>query len=408
MTRLWVVRGGREDEFVPTAVETNTMALGWDEVVEDLSAFKNPDSVFEHLSETYPNSTNKRLEKWTGQLYKFPNDIATGDWVVMPCNKGRDLFIGTVEGEYYFDQNAARFKHRRPVKWKKGPVSHNAFKEDLLKSFNSPGTVFQVKVNNALGRVHTVLEEGFDPDFFAWIPFYKAVADALLGYRNKRNELVEGIHKIAERVPSLSASSLRDKFKDGTTGPLKDICPFTTIGIFTKGQMKFDKRKAIAKELASFLGVSEPVPDSFDGIPVLFATKAWFFGFEEDRQPDDIDALWEVFDQAIGFAKSQNQDSRSAFTEAYDKAIRVKGVAWNLTMGLYWVRPMCFPTLDKKSQDYIEEKLELDIKIPKKYPDANKYLEIREKLESHFKDDKCPVHSFPNLSLAAWFYPVPF
>ena len=316
MTRLWVVRGGKEDEFVPTAVETNTMALGWDEVNEDLSAFENKDSVLEHLRKIYPNSSEGKLNIWANQLYRFVTDIAVGDLVVMPCNKGKVFFIGTVEGEYYFDSTPVIFKHRRRAKWKRESVSHNTFKEDLLKSFNSPGTVFEVKVNNALGRVHTVLEEGFDPDFFAWIPFYKAVADALLGYGNKRNELVEGIHKIAERVPALSPSSLRDKFKDGTTGPLKDICPFTTIGIFTKGQMKFDKRKTIAQELASFLGVSEPVPDSFDGIPVLFATKAWFFGFEEDRQPDDIDALWEVFDQAIGFAKFQNQDSRSAFTAA--------------------------------------------------------------------------------------------
>ena len=234
---------------------------------------------------------------------------------------------------------------------------------------------------------------------FAWVQFYKSIAEKLLDFKDKRDELVKGIHRIADRVSALSG--FEDRFKNGTKGPLKDICPFTAIGIFNQGHT-FENRKIIATELASFLGISEPVPGSFDGIPVVSSQNAWFFSFEKDRHPDDIDTLWKIFDQAIKLAESDGMDNRSAFTLAYNKAIKCRGVGWNLSMGLYWIRSLSFPTLDQRSRNYIEK--ELGIKIPKQYPNANGYLEILDTLKARFKDDKCPVHSFPDLSLAAWLF----
>lgn len=234
---------------------------------------------------------------------------------------------------------------------------------------------------------------------FPWIRFYRSIADKLLDFKNKREELVEEIHRISEQVPALSG--LQDKSKDGTTGPLKDIDPFTTIGIFNQGHT-FKNRRIIASELAKFLGVNEPPPDTFDGIPVVSSQNAWFFSYEKDRHPDDIDTLWEIFDQAINFAESEKTDNRSAFISAYDRALQIKGTGWNLSMGLYWIRPLTFPTLDGKSRDYVEK--EFGMKIPKQYPDANNYLEILDTLKERFKDDECPVHSFPELSLAAWLF----
>lgn len=46
-------------------------------------------------------------------------------------------------------------------------------------------------------------------------------------------------------------------------------------------------RKAIAKDLANFLGVEKSVPDTFEGIPILNNQKSWFFGFEDRRQSAD-------------------------------------------------------------------------------------------------------------------------
>jgi 5-methylcytosine-specific restriction protein B len=246
-------------------------------------------------------------------------------------------------------------------------------------------------------------DSAVDKRRFNWTRFYEAVADKLLTFQNRRDELIAGIHVIASKVDGLS--NLQDQFADGSSGPLKDICPFTAMGIFNRG-ITDANRKAIASELASLLGVSEPVPDSFEGIPILNNQKSWFFGFDNKRQPDDIDTLWEAFAQAIAFAESDDAEARSAFVSAYDNATQRYGVGWNLTMGLYWIRPWNFPTLDGQSQRYISKKLNIQIGMngPKGRCNATDYLAVLDTLEARFQEDAYPVHSFPELSLAAWLF----
>ncbi len=246
-------------------------------------------------------------------------------------------------------------------------------------------------------------DSAVDKRRFKWTRFYEAVADKLLIFRNRRDELVSGIHAIASKVDGLS--NLQDQFADDTSGPLKDICPFTTVGIFNRG-ITDTNRKAIATELAGLLGVTEPVPDSFEGIPILNNQRSWFFNFAKNRQPDDIDTLWEIFARAIAFAESDDSDARSAFITAYDNATQRYGGGWNLTMGLYWIRPWIFPTLDGQSQRYMGKKLNIEIGMngPKGRCTANDYLTVLVTLEARFQEDAYPVHSFPELSLAAWLF----
>ena len=246
-------------------------------------------------------------------------------------------------------------------------------------------------------------DSAVDKRRFNWTRFYEAVADKLLTFQNRRDELIAGIHVIASKVDGLS--NLQDQFADGSSGPLKDICPFTAMGIFNRG-ITDANRKAIASELASLLGVSEPVPDSLEGIPILNNQKSLFFGFDNKRQPDDIDTLWEAFAQAIAFAESDDAEARSAFVSAYDNATQRYGVGWNLTMGLYWIRPWNFPTLDGQSQRYISKKLNIQIGMngPKGRCNATDYLAVLDTLEARFQEDAYPVHSFPELSLAAWLF----
>jgi 5-methylcytosine-specific restriction protein B len=238
---------------------------------------------------------------------------------------------------------------------------------------------------------------------FQWTQFYEAVANKLLEFRDKRKELIAGIHGIARRVEGLS--NLQDQFSDNTTGPLKDICPFTAMGIFNRG-VTDNNRKIIAKELADFLGVEESVPESFEGIPILNNQKSWFFGYEKDRKVDDIDVLWRIFANAIQFSETEDPEVRLSFIDAYDDTTQRYGVGWNLTMGLYWIRPWSFPTLDSQSRLYLEKKLGIQVgqNGPKGRCSSSDYLTILEMLEVRFREEAFPVHSFPELSLAAWLY----
>lgn len=241
---------------------------------------------------------------------------------------------------------------------------------------------------------------------FQWTDFYEAVAEKLLTYANDRTPLIEGIHQIASRVPGLSY--LRDKFPDGTSGPMRDICPFTTMGTFNRS-MTDANRKTIAGELAKILGVTVPVPSSFEGIPVLNNQRSWFFAYADRRGAGDIDALWKVFVAASKMVAGDQSDARDSFIQAYDEATQVWGVAWNLSTGLYWTHPWEFVTLDSQSRHYINKRLSLNVAIiGQQGPcDARSYLKLVDDLRAHFGEDDYPVHSFPDLSLASWMYKDP-
>jgi 5-methylcytosine-specific restriction protein B len=238
---------------------------------------------------------------------------------------------------------------------------------------------------------------------FQWTDFYEAVAEKLLTFADDRTPLIEGIHQIASRVAGLSY--LQDKFADGTSGPLRDICPFTAMGAFNRS-MTDDNRKIIAAELAKFLGVTVPVPSSFEGIPVLNNQRSWFFAYADKRGENDIDALWNVFVAASKAVEDELPETRDAFIQAYDAAIQVWGVSWNLSTGLYWAHPWEFLTLDSQSRNYINKRLGLNISISGQQGpcDGRRYLELIDNLRSRFGEDGYPVHSFPDLSLASWLY----
>lgn len=241
---------------------------------------------------------------------------------------------------------------------------------------------------------------------FEWTDFYEAVAEKLLAHADDRTSLIEGIHEIASRVPGLTY--LQDKFPDGTSGPLRDICPFTTMGTFNRS-MTDANRKTIAGELAKLLGVTVPVPPSFEGIPVLNNQRSWFFAYADKRGAGDIDALWKVFVAASKMVDGDQLDTRDAFIRAYDEATQVWGVAWNLSTGLYWAHPWEFLTLDSQSRHYINKRLGLNVAMSGQQGpcDGQAYLKLLDDLRSRFGEDGYPVHSFPDLSLASWMYKDP-
>ena len=236
---------------------------------------------------------------------------------------------------------------------------------------------------------------------FRWTRLYQAIADRLLDYRNDRGPLVECIHDIATREVPMSI--LQDRFSDGSTGPLADICPFTTMATFNRG-MTDANRQIVAGKMADFLGVQISAPAVFPGIPTVNNLRTWFFGYSKDRDDGDIDALWNVFAVALQFADADTRETRAALTEAYDLALEVNGVRWNLSMALYWVRPWDFVPLDELSRNYISN--ELGMHVPTTggtMPgDGESYLRFLDELKTRLDDSNSPVHSFPVLSLAAW------
>lgn len=229
-----------------------------------------------------------------------------------------------------------------------------------------------------------------------WIAFYEAVARALLRYRSERTELLQGLNAIQRDTGNLDYLN-KDRFPDGTIGPLRDICPFTVLATFNR---KSGQRSTIAAKLAEFLHVDLPAPTTFEGIPTVPAQNSWFFATSDKRGERDIDSLWKVFRAADDLAATDTADTRRNFCAAYDAAQQVQQVKWNLTFGLFWSHPEQFLPLSGKARPYIKDTFDLD--IGNGVPDAGHYLALMANLQGRFIVPSSPVRNFPALALAAW------
>lgn len=235
---------------------------------------------------------------------------------------------------------------------------------------------------------------------YTWTGFYQEFADKLLVYKGKRQELLEIIRK------EFASLNLKYPFMDNGVY-LDDICPFTVFGCFNKG-MTDDNRRAIMHAIGDQLGVHSVLPTDFNGIPVMNNMKAWFFGYKAERKPDVIENLWNLFEAAIAHANQPSEITESNFISCYDTVRNQAGIKWNITMGLYWIRPFTYLSLDERNRNYLLSEgnrrfIELvDVTNLKQLPSARTYLDVVKICIDSFAEGKSGIHSFPELSSAAW------
>jgi hypothetical protein len=218
---------------------------------------------------------------------------------------------------------------------------------------------------------------------FDWPPFYKELAPKLLPYRTRQSDLLALLDELRKRGIPVTPNG--DTDAGGQSIALDAIDPFTFYGSFNRGISK-ESRRQILTAIKERFGLGAAVPFEFEGIPILNNQKSWFFSRKFKRQPGDIDKLWEVFRLAIG----PDPFSDSAFLEAFDGAMKVRGVSANLTFGLFWIRPDYFLNLDAAMRERFEIR-----ESPKKMT-AVAYKAIVSKVRVQYGGD------FPKLSHEIW------
>lgn len=236
---------------------------------------------------------------------------------------------------------------------------------------------------------------------FQWTSFYMELASALLKYKNNRSELI-GILKTI-----FSDAEMNFPFKEKGKEVYEDICPFTVFGSFNKGITNAN-RIALLEQFAKQFSIKAAVPTEFDGIPVVMNLSAWFFAYKENRGEHDIDNLWELLEKAIAYSDEASADNKNAFITAYD-TVSKQMIKWNITMGLYWVRPYTFINLDSTNRAFITDVDNMPhyfttifSDINKGIPDGTSYLFMCEQAKNALKQKEYEYHSFPELSYCAW------
>ena len=237
---------------------------------------------------------------------------------------------------------------------------------------------------------------------YQWVDFYTELASALWPYKSKRAKLLEILKEIFQDA------GMKYPFREKGEYDYEDIDPFTIFASFNK-TIKEVSRIALLEGFAKHFLIKAPVPKSFQGIPVVMNLNAWFFAYKGGRGEDDVDNLWALFETAIAYADERPSDHKAHFIHLFDIVKEQKMIRWNITMGLYWIRPFTFINLDsvnrafmKARKDVTDAFADIFTDLDKGVPDGESYLSMCKRAKDVLNQDGSTHRNFPELSADAW------
>ena len=179
---------------------------------------------------------------------------------------------------------------------------------------------------------------------YSWPRFFMELADKLLAFKDDRQALIATLRRVYAQIgmapPTLDSS-----------GDPTDIDPFTVFGLFNRTMSKLD-RETVALGMARHFRVVAAIPEDLSVIPALSGRNARFSDSARSTEAE-IDTLWLLFACALRYADKPNVIDGTNFCSYFDSAVKQEGVSWNITMGLFWVRPYTYANLWLRDRQFL-------------------------------------------------------
>ena len=225
-----------------------------------------------------------------------------------------------------------------------------------------------------------------------WAKFYIEFANKLLEFKNNRKELIEKIKLVFNSNKIEIPNIINEEYID----------PFTIFGLFNKGLS--ERRTKILKGIANIFEINSKTPEEFYCVPVYRNFNSNFYNPLQNEK-NDIEALWNIFEASINYADNNTNENREAFIKYYNLAKDIKGNKWKLTMGLCWIRPFNYISLDPYDIELIikynlipAEYLKYIKKSDNSIPNAEEYLIICNIMIENIKNNNYKFNNFFELS----------
>lgn len=138
--KIWGIHTQNDNLFL----NKDLIAIGWRDFGDLSKVEANRDAFKAHYIEAYPDAKKGQIANGAGMLYRFIHEVQIGDYVVFPSKTDRKINIGTVEGDYFFEDNDGEYVQRRKVKWLKH-IPRLSFSQGALYEVGSAMSFFSVK-----------------------------------------------------------------------------------------------------------------------------------------------------------------------------------------------------------------------------------------------------------------------
>ena len=152
--KIWGIHTQNDNLFL----NKDLIAIGWRDFGDLSKVEANRDAFKTHYIEAYPDAKKGQIANGAGMLYRFIHEVQIGDYVVFPSKTDRKINIGTVEGDYFFEDNDGEYVQRRKVKWLKH-IPRLSFSQGALYEVGSAMSFFSVK--NYADEFLSALEKDF-------------------------------------------------------------------------------------------------------------------------------------------------------------------------------------------------------------------------------------------------------
>ena len=246
---------------------------------------------------------------------------------------------------------------------------------------------------------------------YDWTDYYQEFADKLLDFKDNREVLIKKIFSSWDNISNLIPEFNLKKPIIEENKEDEDIDPFSVFALFNRG-LKPENVKAILTSFKKEFSIEAEVPENFDGVPVMDTRGYLFYRFKNrGRGEKDIDNLWNIFEIALKFSDNKNENNRKAFVESFNNIINQKVINWTITMGLFWIRPFTYISLDGRNRWFFKRPKRFDEKISNemwildeknKVPTAEEYLSLCDRITNIINENDFDFNNFPELSYTAY------
>ncbi len=232
---------------------------------------------------------------------------------------------------------------------------------------------------------------------FEWVEFYTELANEILKYKNNRTQLLD---KLKQAYVNLEMPFPK---VDRTYDLITDIDPFTVFGLFNK-QITDGNRNNILTSIAKQLDMKCKIPTVFAGIPLLSNMNSIFYNWTGSREENDINNLWDLYELAIDYADNNQAGTKQKFIDKFETVLEQQNIKWNITMGLFWIRPYVYISLDGKNRwflglDYFDDSFHQALNQSKqRILNGSWYLDFCDSLNEFVINNKCEFSNFIELS----------
>jgi restriction system protein len=147
---LWGIHGGRTGDADALFRKRGVIALGWSRIPDLRGLAPTRDEFKRIYVEHYPETTPGGIAPSAGQLFRFVHEMKPGDLVAYASKRERQIHVGRVTGDYFFDENdSPGYPHRRPVTWIKA----------FPRSFFSQGALYEIGAALSFFQIRNYVDE---------------------------------------------------------------------------------------------------------------------------------------------------------------------------------------------------------------------------------------------------------